>query len=310
MRDPGPLWAPSPERADATRLAAFRRRAGAADYDGAARLVDRGTRGILAARVGRRAASSGIPVRPCVRRGEHFPDTRFFPDAQLSVAENLLRRRDGVDPEAAALVAVDETGAACLAIVGRAARRHRGDGVGAPRSRRATRRSRRHLVAERARSGDRHARRRRDRRGVLVDLARLRRRAACSTGSARSSRSCCSRPTATATAASGSTASSASRRSGPASRPCARTVVVGDAPAGTRGMGRLRRRRTAARRSHPSASRSTTRGTCCSRRAPPASRSASSTAPVACCCSTSRSINSTATSAPATASCTSRRPVG
>ena len=33
MRDHGPLWVPSPERADATRLAAFRRRAGAPDYD-------------------------------------------------------------------------------------------------------------------------------------------------------------------------------------------------------------------------------------------------------------------------------------
>ena len=39
-------------------------------------------------------------------------------------------------------------------------------------------------------------------------------------------------------------------------------------------------------------------------------RSASSTAPVACCSSTSRNISSTATSAPVTASSTSRPPVG
>ena len=55
-------------------------------------------------------AWSGDPGPVVMQRGEHFPDARFFPDAQLSVAENLLRRREGVDPEAAALVAVDETG--------------------------------------------------------------------------------------------------------------------------------------------------------------------------------------------------------
>ena len=46
-----------------------------------------------------------------IERGEHFADTRFFPDARLSVAENLLWPRAGVDPDADALVAVDETGA-------------------------------------------------------------------------------------------------------------------------------------------------------------------------------------------------------
>ena len=110
MRDHGPLWVPSAERAYATRLAAFRRRAGASDYDalhawsvvepeGFWRLVwdDCGV--------------VGDPGPTAIQRGEHFPDTRFFPGAQLSIAENLLRRRDGVDPEAAALVAVDETGA-------------------------------------------------------------------------------------------------------------------------------------------------------------------------------------------------------
>jgi acetoacetyl-CoA synthetase len=105
-----PLWTPSPERAAATRLAAFRRQAGAADYESLHawsieqpeefwRLVwdDCGLVGEPGARV--------------VERGQHFPDTRFFPDAQLSVVENLLQPRAGVDPEGEALVAVDETGA-------------------------------------------------------------------------------------------------------------------------------------------------------------------------------------------------------
>ena len=174
MRDPGPLWAPSTERADTTRLAAFRRRAGGrlrrCCTPGRSR-----TPRILAARLGRLWRCRGSrPDRASVAASTS-PTPEYFPDAQLSVTENLLRRRDGIDPEAAALVAVDETGAR-VSHVGRAARRHRGDGVGAPRSRCATGRSRRHVAAERARSGDRHARRAVDRRGVFVDLARLRAR--------------------------------------------------------------------------------------------------------------------------------------
>jgi acetoacetyl-CoA synthetase len=105
-----PLWTPSPERSDATRLAGFRRRAGAGDYESLHawsiaqpeefwRLVwdDCGVVGEAGTRV--------------VERGQHFPDTRFFPDARLSVVENLLHPHAGVDPDADALVAVDETGA-------------------------------------------------------------------------------------------------------------------------------------------------------------------------------------------------------
>ena len=112
MTDDAPLWVPSPERAEATRLAAFRRRAGAPDYEALhAWSIERPEEfwplvwddcGV----VGDQGAS-------VIERGEHFADTRFFPDARLSVAENLLWPRAGVDPDADALVAVDETGRAC-----------------------------------------------------------------------------------------------------------------------------------------------------------------------------------------------------
>jgi acetoacetyl-CoA synthetase len=110
MRDHGPLWVPSAERADATRLAAFRRRAGAAEYD-ALHAWSVAEPEQFWRLVWDDCDVVGDPGPTVVQRGEHFPDTRFFPGAQLSVAENLLRRRDSVDPETAALVAVDETGA-------------------------------------------------------------------------------------------------------------------------------------------------------------------------------------------------------
>ncbi|MEX1009566.1 MAG: acetoacetate--CoA ligase [Acidimicrobiia bacterium] len=110
MRADALLWEPSAARAEATRLASFRRRAGAPDYDALHmwsiqqpeefwRLVwdDCGVVGEPGARV--------------IERGEHFWDTRFFPDARLSVAENFLSPHAGVDPASEALVAVDESGA-------------------------------------------------------------------------------------------------------------------------------------------------------------------------------------------------------
>jgi acetoacetyl-CoA synthetase len=107
--DAAPLWTPTPERADATRLAAFRRRAGLADYEALHEWsVDAGAEfwplvwtdcGIL-----------GDPGARVIEHGDHFWETRFFPDAHLSVAENLLATRSGVDPDDDAIVALDEEG--------------------------------------------------------------------------------------------------------------------------------------------------------------------------------------------------------
>jgi len=111
-----PLWAPSAARADGTRLARFGSRAGAADYAalhrwsiGAPaefwRLVwdDCGVVGAPGDRV-------VVPGAPGASASDEFLGTRYFPDAELSVAENLLAPRPGVDAEGDALVAVDEQG--------------------------------------------------------------------------------------------------------------------------------------------------------------------------------------------------------
>ncbi|HXY95071.1 MAG TPA: acetoacetate--CoA ligase [Acidimicrobiia bacterium] len=108
--DVTPLWVPSAARADSTRLAAFRRAAGKDAYEPLHewsvsepeqfwRLVWDDC-GML-----------GEPGDRTVEPGDHFWSTRFFPDGRLSVVENLLAMRSGVDPGDDALVAVDETGA-------------------------------------------------------------------------------------------------------------------------------------------------------------------------------------------------------
>jgi len=92
-----PLWTPSPDRAGASRMTAFRARFGPDDgtdlhtwsvtdpggfwqavWDDAEVVGDRGE-------------------GPAFTTGAHLTDARFFPDATLNYAENLLRRR-GDDP--------------------------------------------------------------------------------------------------------------------------------------------------------------------------------------------------------------------
>ena len=102
-----PAWQPSRERAEASALAAFARRAGfAGDYAALHAwsvaepeafwplLWD--TLGIIGER-GERVLDPGVELA----------DARFFPDAKLSFAENLLRRRD----DATALIACEISGA-------------------------------------------------------------------------------------------------------------------------------------------------------------------------------------------------------
>jgi acetoacetyl-CoA synthetase len=111
-----PLWEPSRARADGTRLARFRSRAGAADYDSLHRwsldAPDEFWRLVWddCGMVGAPGTRIVVPGAPGASGSDGFRGTRYFPDAELSVAENLLAPRPGVDAEADALVAVDEQG--------------------------------------------------------------------------------------------------------------------------------------------------------------------------------------------------------
>ena len=220
-----PLWVPSRRAAPtATRTRGVPAPGGARDYDALHTWSVERTRGVLAAPLGRlrrRRRSPGDRVDRAP--ASTSPTTRFFPDA---------RALGGREPARAARRASTPTATRSSRSTSRAPRaRVRGTSC-APRSRRWRRRSVDlgvqpgdrvvTLAAERARGGrSRCSARRRSAR-----CTRRRRptsaRTACSTGSARSSRSCCSPPTATATAASGSTASSASPRSAPACPRCGR----------------------------------------------------------------------------------------
>jgi acetoacetyl-CoA synthetase len=104
-----PLWTPSLERAAATRLAGFRARAGAGDYESLHRWsIDRAEE--FWPLVWDDCGVVGDPGARVLERGAHFWETRFFPDARLSVAENLVAPRRGVDGDGDALVALDESG--------------------------------------------------------------------------------------------------------------------------------------------------------------------------------------------------------
>jgi acetoacetyl-CoA synthetase len=100
MPEPTPLWRPSPERAAATNLAAFM---GQVERNSGARFGDYGA--LWRWSVDRRedfwrevwsfggviAETQGSRVAADIDR---LPGARYFPDAQLNFAENLLRRND------------------------------------------------------------------------------------------------------------------------------------------------------------------------------------------------------------------------
>jgi acetoacetyl-CoA synthetase len=102
----GPLWSPLPERAASTRMHAFALSAGAADYPSLHRWSIEQPEAFWS-RVWDDCGMVGESGGQVIERGTFMPATRFFPDARLSVVENLLRRR-GPDP---AVIAVDELGA-------------------------------------------------------------------------------------------------------------------------------------------------------------------------------------------------------
>jgi acetoacetyl-CoA synthetase len=105
-----PLWVPSPARAAATNWAAFARAVGV-DGSEALQAWALAEPEAFWATVWDRCGLIGERGDVVIAPGLHFWETRFFPDARLSVAENIAGERPGVDDDAEAVVAVDETGA-------------------------------------------------------------------------------------------------------------------------------------------------------------------------------------------------------
>ena len=284
------LWVPSAERIARARLTAFMRAvetpAGSRSPPTTTSIASRSS--VPRTSGGPSGRSPAFGARWAARVVDDLgkmPGARFFPDARLNFAENLLRRR-GTAPaiifngEGQRAAHAQPRGAACG---GRAMRR------GAPRGGHSPGRPRRRLHAEHARDDRRGARRGGDRRRVVVVLAGLRRagragslRPDRAAGADRRRRLLLRREDARRHAA-----ARRHRRGAPVDR------ADGDRPvrrATRRRSTRVPRRRRVGgvprhgrrrRRSSSSRSRSITRSTSCIRPARPASRSASCTAPAA-----------------------------
>ncbi|WP_436793801.1 acetoacetate--CoA ligase [Actinospongicola halichondriae] len=100
-----PLWTPSPERAELTRMAGLMARFGVDDYPALHRAsVDEPERfwGALWDECGLVGDRGERVLDP----GASMPEARFFPDARLSIVEHVVRHT-GAEP---AIVAVDEQG--------------------------------------------------------------------------------------------------------------------------------------------------------------------------------------------------------
>ena len=248
-----------------------------------------------------------------------MPGARWFPDARLNFAENLLARR-AADDAGDALVFRGEDKVArrishARAVATRVARRGRtARGVSAGRSGR-------RLPAEHARGDRRDAGRDQPRRRLVIVLARFRRprrarplRPDRAQGALHGRRLLVQRQTAVASRQGRDDRRAACRASSawsscPTSSGGGRASTSVDRPRRHR-LGRLPRRRMLRSRSSTRGCRSTTRSTSCTRRAPPACRSASFTARAARCSSISRNIGCTATSGRATGCSTSRPAAG
>ncbi len=107
--DERPLWTPTPERAAATRTGRFAARAGFADYSSLHEWSLR-EREAFWSLVWDDCAVIGERGDRVIEPGADFASTRFFPDARVSVVENLLAPRPGVDQDGEAVVARDEAG--------------------------------------------------------------------------------------------------------------------------------------------------------------------------------------------------------
>ena len=108
--DDRPLWVPSPARAAASRLAGFARSVGVDGYE-PLHAWSVAEPEAFWSRVWDACGVVGERGERIVERAGRFWETRFFPDARLSVVENLVGERPGADDDAEAVVALDETGA-------------------------------------------------------------------------------------------------------------------------------------------------------------------------------------------------------
>jgi acetoacetyl-CoA synthetase len=104
VADP-PLWTPSPERIAAANLTAFARGVGIVGYDALHQWSVTDLDGFWSA-LWDATGMIGDKGATVYRPGADLPAARFFPDARLSLAENLLAHT-GTGP---AIVALDETG--------------------------------------------------------------------------------------------------------------------------------------------------------------------------------------------------------
>jgi acetoacetyl-CoA synthetase len=101
-----PLWRPAPARVEASHLHRFLLHAGQPDYPALHRWSIEHPDDFWSA-VWDECGVLGEKGDVVVARGADMPSTRFFPDARLNVAENLLHGWEGDEP---AVVAHDEAG--------------------------------------------------------------------------------------------------------------------------------------------------------------------------------------------------------
>jgi acetoacetyl-CoA synthetase len=100
-----PLWKPSPERVESASLTAFLRQTGFADYpslhEWSVESLDSFWKSVW-----KFTNVVGDPGETAFERGPDILSSRFFPQARLNLAENLLQRHGA----AAAIIAIDENG--------------------------------------------------------------------------------------------------------------------------------------------------------------------------------------------------------
>jgi acetoacetyl-CoA synthetase len=99
------LWTPDPARVGSTRMRAFADAAGAKDYDDLHRWSVEEPDAFWSL-VWDECGMAGERGQRVLQPASFMPEVRFFPDAQISVVENLLR---GPSPEPA-VIALDERG--------------------------------------------------------------------------------------------------------------------------------------------------------------------------------------------------------